>query len=107
MSNLFHLAQDAAKALTAYEKGLAKKKAGHTDVINAIIEYGKALLQGREAHEFGQKIWQMDRRQRARSDLALLIKGGRGQPLQLIAKLSGLFRTVRFLSALTRVRMTS
>ena len=46
MSNLFHLAQDAAKALTAYEKGLAKKKAGHTEVINAIIEYGKALLQG-------------------------------------------------------------
>ena len=56
MSNLFHLAQDAAKALTAYERGLAKKKAGHTDVINAIIEYGKALLQGREAHDSDKKF---------------------------------------------------
>ena len=56
MSNLFHLAQDAAKALTAYEKGLAKKKAGHTEVINAIIEYGKALLQGREAHNSDKKF---------------------------------------------------
>ena len=50
MSNLFHLAQDAAKALTAYEKGLAKKKAGHTDTINAVIEYGKALREGRKVH---------------------------------------------------------
>ena len=60
MSNLFHLAQDAAKALTAYEKGIAKKKAGHIETINAIIAYGKALLEGREAHAsdkaFGQWI---------------------------------------------------
>ena len=48
--NLFTLAQDAAKALTAYEKGLAKKKAGHTDTVSAVIEYGKALREGRKVH---------------------------------------------------------
>ena len=48
--NLFTLAQRAAKALTAYEKGITKRKAGQTDTINAIIEYGKALLEGRRAH---------------------------------------------------------
>ena len=58
--NLFTLAQRAAKALTAYERGVAKRKAGHIDTINAIVEYGKALIEGREANksdkEFGKWI---------------------------------------------------
>ena len=58
--NLFTLAQRAAKALTAYEKGMAKKKAGHNETITAIIAYGTALNEGRAAHksdkEFGRWI---------------------------------------------------
>ena len=58
--NLFTLAQRAAKALTAYEKGVAKRKVGQTETIAAVIEYGKALLEGRAAHgsndEFGKWI---------------------------------------------------
>ena len=58
--NLFTLAEDAAKALAAYEKGLAGKKTGHKQVIDAIIAYGDALSKGRNAHksndEFGKWI---------------------------------------------------
>jgi hypothetical protein len=61
MTNLLDvLANRAIQALQAYEKGVAKQKMGHADTINAVIEYGQALLEGRSAHasdkEFGKWI---------------------------------------------------
>ena len=52
MSNLFHLAQDAAKALTAYERGPRQEEGWPywTTIASAVIEYGKALREGRKVH---------------------------------------------------------